>query len=532
MDFRRLVNLFVVLAFLTVEGIPLQGGGEVAMIEEAAAPPKGITNVPKFHKQGYGDWNVIKAKIPRPAEGGDSGIVDKAGSVPKPGPRPVNPLKPKTPPPCDKRCIEKAMKMKEKGVKILKKLASAKTDWKKAEKLSKPEKHRLKPKFVAKNGQDMTFVDRIIGNEKSAQKEKEIKMAQRVLASAWKLTVKPDPPSRSFKEEHANAMAAKGQLKTQVAALQKRMNKAAAQKLVQSVAIKNSYVQRKSAKYHAARAVFLAAQSKVDADQAAVASLASRALKRAEKKRKKADNAVHKQKKARKAAVAQAAVAVEEMRQRANVSGRPVLPTIKPRTAKEIAAEITKAMKKKKKAEKLAAKNKKAAKQKKGMTKVEKLARAKNAAMKPPVSVVRAMKELGVKTGMRIEVAHIKSGKASKAQPDKANAARQTAATVKKMKKMKKKVGQKDAVNFAQAKEKIGKEQFALKKKMAALSIKSAIKSTKTYKKRVAVAAEKDQKAKAKEKAAKKRQAAMKKPKKRELAETNADLKVLTDPIV
>merc|ERR1712139_280898 len=205
------------------------------------------------------------------------------------------------------------------------------------------------------------------------------------------------------------------------------------------------------------------------------------------------------------------------MRQRANVSGRPVLPTIKPRTAKEIAAEITKAMKKKKKAEKLAAKNKKAAKQKKGMTKVEKLARAKNAAMKPPVSVVRAMKELGVKTGMRIEVAHINSGKASKAQPDKANAARQTAATVKKTKEMKKKVGQKDAVNFAQAKEKIGKEQFALKKKMAALSIKSAIKSTKTYKKRVAVAAEKDQKAKAKEKAAKKRQAAMKKPKKREL---------------
>jgi len=92
---------------------------------------------------------------------------------------------------------------------------SAKSDWEAAERMSAPNEHRYKPNFKVKNGDDMTFVERITTSVKTAEKEKMIKAAQKVWSSAWSLTNKPEPPVKNLQKALKKASAATELVKAQ-----------------------------------------------------------------------------------------------------------------------------------------------------------------------------------------------------------------------------------------------------------------------------------------------------------------------------
>merc|ERR1712216_664495 len=186
----------------------------------------------------------------------------------------------------------------------------AKLDWAKAERLSvatDDDGQRIEPVFKSlKNGDDMTFVKQITQSIKTKEKAKMIKDAQKVLASAEKLTNAPEPKEKPLMKLHQFDKQKKAAMK----ALTTRLTKEQAQELVISKTLQDTPVMRLKAQAAAAKSA-LASASAEDAKAAArVASDEELSYRHAKQQAKRAAAEAKKQRLIHTAAVKKAATAV------------------------------------------------------------------------------------------------------------------------------------------------------------------------------------------------------------------------------
>jgi hypothetical protein len=345
----------------------------------------------------------------------------------------------------------------------------AKLDWAKAERLSvatDDDGQRIEPVFKSlKNGDDMTFVKQITQSIKTKEKAKMIKDAQKVLASAEKLTNAPEPKEKPLMKLHQFDKQKKAAMK----ALTTRLTKEQAQELVISKTLQDTPVMRLKAQAAAAKSA-LASASAEDAKAAArVASDEELSYRHAKQQAKRAAAEAKKQRLVHTTAVKKAATAVR-LEVVADKHPEPW------KTAKKQATAVSKATAAKKSAAKM-----------KNMAGAAVFQTKKTT----PVSVVRAMKEVAIKTGMKVQI---------KQRPAPVNAKQKAAATAKKGKS--KPLVSSESVE--DQKEKQRHLQIMLHQKLSSLNQEVAARAAKALKNKVANAAKAEAaKAKAAAKAAK-----------------------------
>merc|ERR1712072_306163 len=259
----------------------------------------------------------------------------------------------------------------------------AKLDWAKAEQLSvatDDDGQYVKPDFKSlKNADDMTFVKQMTQSIKTNEKAKMIKEAQKVLASAESLTNAPEPKEKPLLKLHQFDKQKKAAMK----ALTTRLSKEQAQELVISKTLQDGPVQRLKAQAAAAKAALESANAEDVKAAARVTSDEELSYRRAKKQAKRAAAEVKKQQLVHTSAVKKAATAVR----------LEVIADKHPEPWKKAAPKKT------------SAKTKGGA----GKSTASKAKNMKGAAVfqtkkSTPVSVVRAMKEVAMKTGMKVQI--------------------------------------------------------------------------------------------------------------------------------
>merc|ERR1712072_422836 len=362
----------------------------------------------------------------------------------------------------------------------------AKKDWEFAERLSMHDKHKNAPEFHISNGQDMAFVKQITGSLKDAAMRMMIKGAQKTLKSAEALTDAPEPKSRFKLSPPPKKTSTQKMHAAQKKAIKMRMTAAKATGMVHEKTLLDSQVAHYRAEIAIAKIHAHVAAAKSAMTEASVLQQEQNDFKRAKKKSMLAYKAMLMAKEKKKNAVKKAAVAVEYLRQRAAAKKKPVIPVKAPTKAM---ISVAKAANEGNSAKAVAALKKKYAK---GYV-----------APKPSKSVVRAMKELAVKTGMKVSTMTGKA-KASSVNNKKPSAKKATKAARTAIDKAQKSASEPEG-SLAAKLAKVRDIQTGLQKKIADLSAKSAMRSVKKFHSTLKKTQEKEAKAAAaaKKKAAK-----------------------------
>jgi hypothetical protein len=194
--------------------------------------------------------------------------------------------------------------------------------------------HTVAPKLKVLDGRDETFVEHIVRSERTADKYKQLKKAEKDWAAAWKLTSKADPPDPSLSKSDYDEEQKKRDEKEYakllgIGRIPTPGIHAAVAKTLQTKEIKAL-----NARAAAAKANVLTAQARDRVAAAAIQSRAQKQMRRLEKKASKATQAVKDAQIQHKHASHLAAKAVTAVHQQALLRQRkPVKVKVAPQTS-------------------------------------------------------------------------------------------------------------------------------------------------------------------------------------------------------
>jgi len=267
-------------------------------------------------------------------------------------------------------------------------LDEAKEDWKQAEKLTIPPEE-IEPKFVSRNGQDRTYVERITHNMKTKEYAKMLAEAQEELVAALNMTNQPDhdPPVKKLQEHHPHIKK-----KYEKLVSSKHISDTSEQDINAAIAkvMQTHNMQQLKAKTDAAKSGYLAAQAKEGTAAARVEHQADKEMKSLRHAANKAAAVVTSTKAKYQQVVTAAAKSVESVKQDEKLQHHkgalPMKVHLDP--INNVAPNI---------------KRKSSTKQQQTQDAKQKTSTTKKK-MHVPVTVRRAVKEVGLKKGFKVSI--------------------------------------------------------------------------------------------------------------------------------
>lgn len=313
--------------------------------------------------------------------------------------------------------------------------------------------HENTPEYRTENGDDDTNMEDIVTGVSTQEKEIEVKNALKTWEQAWSMSSKPHSKEAkgAFMVDVKQAQKAKEGYHKVLSERQKRLSRDAAKAEVKEQTVHDEQVKKFKKQTAMAKASYLAAAANDVAAESRVRQNEDIDIARARKKFQKAQKALTISKRQSKDAIQSAAVAVEQVRQ------HDIAAHHHPSSTAPVEIKVNQTL---------------------SADHNDTLPESVAPALVPPTTVVRAFKEVAEKNGLKISVREIQSG-GSDANQNGDAAAKSQAAVQDKMTQSKN-----DAEDNEQAQDKskeIRAEQSALKAKLAALSVKAAVKSSSQF---------------------------------------------------